>query len=436
MVSGAVPHTPVLLDEVLEWLDIKPDGTYIDATLGAGGHSAAIAERLKSGKLISLDQDAQALQLAAERLKRIWNDGDAGARRRSRGLRRSCTSWGFPGWTGSWPTWGFRACSLIRPRADFRFARPVRWTCGWTPKDELTADEIVNRWSEKEMADTLYRGAEEHDSRRIARAIVRARPIRDTAHLATVVAGARKQWGRQRLHPATKTFLALRIAVNREMEALGQFLSRTPATMNSRRPLGGVELPLGRRPPGQARISRGRASGDAESADQTRDPAGRDRGVGEPKIAKCETAVRRKSVGDEVEVEGEEQVSGNAVSYGKENRQFAAGAECGAGEVARTLPDGRAGRHHRVCLMMYIYQHFRCIDLSFQLEDLKVKQTQAAALNRELRLEIAALRDPRRIDVIARRQLGLSQPLPTQVQEYDAPAGAEVAARYARSNHE
>jgi 16S rRNA (cytosine1402-N4)-methyltransferase len=79
----------------------------------------------------------------------------------------------------------------------------------------------------------LYREADEHDSRRIARAILRARPIRDTAHLATVVAGARKQWGRQKLHPATKTFLALRIAVNREMEELGQFLSRTPATMIS-----------------------------------------------------------------------------------------------------------------------------------------------------------------------------------------------------------
>jgi cell division protein FtsL len=89
-----------------------------------------------------------------------------------------------------------------------------------------------------------------------------------------------------------------------------------------------------------------------------------------------------------------------------------------------------------MCLMMYIYQHFRCIDLSFQLEDLKVRQTQAAALNSELRLEIAGLRDPRRIDVIARRQLGLTQPLPTQVQQYEAPAGAEVAARYGRSNHE
>jgi cell division protein FtsL len=88
------------------------------------------------------------------------------------------------------------------------------------------------------------------------------------------------------------------------------------------------------------------------------------------------------------------------------------------------------------CLMMYIYQHFQCIDLSFQLEDMKAKQTMAGELNSELRLEIAGLRDPRRIDVIARRQLGLTQPLPTQVQQYDAPTGAEVAARYARSNHE
>src|SRR5260221_8254589 len=81
-----------------------------------------------------------------------------------------------------------------------------------------------------------------------------------------------------------------------------------------------------------------------------------------------------------------------------------------------------------VFLMFYVYQHFRCIDLSFQLEDLKSRQTKMSALNSELRLEIEGLRDPRRIDVIARRQLGLTEPLPTQVQEYDAPAGAEVAA--------
>jgi cell division protein FtsL len=88
-----------------------------------------------------------------------------------------------------------------------------------------------------------------------------------------------------------------------------------------------------------------------------------------------------------------------------------------------------------VFLMFYVYQHFRCIDLSFQLEDLKARQTKMSSLNSELRLEIEGLRDPRRIDVIARRQLGLTEPLPTQVQEYEGPAGAEVASvRYVRGN--
>jgi cell division protein FtsL len=85
--------------------------------------------------------------------------------------------------------------------------------------------------------------------------------------------------------------------------------------------------------------------------------------------------------------------------------------------------------------MLYIYQHFRCIDLSFQLEEVKAKQAEAATLNSSLKLEIASLRNPMRIDVIARRQLGLTEPLPTQVREYDAPAGAQVAAaRYVRQS--
>jgi cell division protein FtsL len=86
--------------------------------------------------------------------------------------------------------------------------------------------------------------------------------------------------------------------------------------------------------------------------------------------------------------------------------------------------------------MLYVFQHFRCIDLSFQLEDLRATQMKAAALNSELKLEIASLRSPMRIDAIARRRLGLSEPLPTQVQEYQATEGAEVAtARYVRPNH-
>jgi cell division protein FtsL len=88
-----------------------------------------------------------------------------------------------------------------------------------------------------------------------------------------------------------------------------------------------------------------------------------------------------------------------------------------------------------VFFLFYIFQHFRCIDLSFALEDLKAQQTRAAALNSELKLEIANLRDPMRIDVIARRQLGLTQPLPMQVREYDAPSGMQLAAvRLNRNN--
>ncbi|HTZ32695.1 MAG TPA: 16S rRNA (cytosine(1402)-N(4))-methyltransferase RsmH [Methylomirabilota bacterium] len=230
------PHTPVLLEEVLEWLRIKPDGVYVDATAGAAGHSVAIAERLSSGRLISLDRDAQALQIAQERLREFAERVTLVHKPFSK-IAEAVHELGIAKVDGVLADLGVSSMQLDRPERGFSFreAGPLdmRMSGGEAEEDTLTAGEIVNRWSEKEVADLLYREAEEHDSRRIARAIVKARPIRDTAHLATVVAGARKQWGRQKLHPATKTFLALRIAVNREMEELGQFLSRTPATINS-----------------------------------------------------------------------------------------------------------------------------------------------------------------------------------------------------------
>jgi 16S rRNA (cytosine1402-N4)-methyltransferase len=229
----SAPHTPVLLEEVLEWLRIRPDGTYIDATLGAGGHSEAIARRLTSGRLISLDRDAQALGLARERLKSLGEKVKLVQSPFSR-IAEVAQELGIPRVDGVLADLGVSSMQLDQAERGFSFREAAALDMRMdTFNDELTADEIVNRWSEKEIADLLYREADEHDSRRIAKAIVRARPLRDTAHLATTVAGARKQWGRQRLHPATKTFLALRIAVNREMEELGQFLSRTPATMNS-----------------------------------------------------------------------------------------------------------------------------------------------------------------------------------------------------------
>jgi 16S rRNA (cytosine1402-N4)-methyltransferase len=230
------PHRPVLLAEVLEWLRIRPNGIYVDATLGAGGHSAGIAGRLTSGRLISLDRDGQALEIARQRLKEFGSRATLVHAAFSR-IAEAVQELGIAKVDGVLADLGVSSMQLDWPERGFSFreAGPLdmRMSSGEAAEDRLTAEEIVNRWPEKQLADLLYQEAEERDSRRIARLIVKARPIRDTAHLATVVAGARRQWGRQKLHPATKTFLALRIAVNREMEELGQFLYRTPATLNS-----------------------------------------------------------------------------------------------------------------------------------------------------------------------------------------------------------
>lgn len=222
---------------MVEWLRIQPEGTYVDATAGTGGHAVEIARRLTKGRLVVLDRDPQALEIARERLKQ-YGDKVALVHAEFSNIGE-VASGALAGPEGAGPydgvlaDLGVSSLELDSPERGFSFRWAAPLDMRMNPDSPLTADEIVNRWSEKELADLLYQKAEEHDSRRIARAIVRARPIRDTEHLATVVAGIRKARGRQRLHPATKTFLALRIAVNREEEELEQFLSGTPATLNS-----------------------------------------------------------------------------------------------------------------------------------------------------------------------------------------------------------
>ncbi len=226
-------HIPVLLAEVLEWLAIRPEGTYVDATVGLGGHAAAIAERLVTGRLIGIDRDQAALAVARERL--------AGFGRRVDLMHGTFSSIGEIARRlnikadGVLADLGVSSMQLDEPERGFSFrgAGPLDMRMDRTSRDSSgpAVEEIVNRWPERQLAGLLYRFGEEHDSRRIARAIVRSRPIRDTEHLATVVAGALKR-GRQKLHPATKTFLALRIAVNRELEELEQFLEQAPATLN------------------------------------------------------------------------------------------------------------------------------------------------------------------------------------------------------------
>jgi len=224
-------HTPVLAAEVIEWLRIRPEGTYLDATAGTGGHSIEIAQRLTTGRLVAIDRDPQALEIARERLK-PWEEKVVLVQAEFSKIGEVAENLKLPPLDGVVADLGISSLELDSPERGFSFRWAGPLDMRMSPDAPLTADEIVNRWPEKELANLLYQKAEERDSRRIARNIVRSRPIRDTEHLATVVAGGRKARGRQRLHPATKTFLALRIAVNREEEELEQFLSRTPATLS------------------------------------------------------------------------------------------------------------------------------------------------------------------------------------------------------------
>jgi 16S rRNA (cytosine1402-N4)-methyltransferase len=224
-------HTPVLAAEVVQWLRIRPEGTYVDATAGTAGHSLEIARRLTTGRLVAIDRDPQALEIARERLK-LYEDKVVLVHAEFSKMGEVAADLKLPLADGVIADLGVSSLELDSPERGFSFRWAARLDMRMNPDNPLTADEIVNQWPEKEIADILYQKAEERDSRRIARAIVRARPIRDTEHLATVVAGARKARGRQKLQPATKTFLALRNAVNREEEELEQFLSRTPATLS------------------------------------------------------------------------------------------------------------------------------------------------------------------------------------------------------------
>jgi len=223
-------HTAVLVEQVVRWLQIRPEGGYVDATVGTGGHALEIARRLTTGRLIGIDRDPRALDVARERLREyerqvlLVHANFSRIDEIARGLKLRPVD-------GVLADLGVSSLQLDSRERGFSFRWPGPLDMRMDPDQMNTAAEIVNYWPEPELADLLYRWGEEKGARKIARAIVRARPIRDTEHLATVVAGARKTRGRQKLHPATKTFLALRIAVNRELEELEQFLSRVPATL-------------------------------------------------------------------------------------------------------------------------------------------------------------------------------------------------------------
>ena len=222
----------MLAEEVVRWLQIRPGGTYLDATVGLGGHALAIVRQLTTGRLVGMDRDVRALDIARERLKDYGEKMTLMQGDFSR-IDQVARQLGLSPVDGLLADLGVSSMQLDTAERGFSFRLAGPLDMRMDLDAEMTAADIVNQTPESELADLLYHFGEERNSRRIARAIVRVRPIRDTEHLATVVAGARASRGRQKLHPATKTFLALRIAVNRELEALGQFLDRAPATLVS-----------------------------------------------------------------------------------------------------------------------------------------------------------------------------------------------------------
>ena len=221
-------HVPVLLRETLEFLNVRSDGIYIDATLVGGGHAEAILQILEpgTGKLLGIDRDPAALARAHERLVRfgekvILQEGNFAE------IDQLHAESGLPPADGLLADLGLSSMQLEDASRGFSFDRPGPLDMRMDPHTRTTAAEIVNRTPERELADLIFKFGEERFSRRIARGMVKARPIRSTTELAQVVTRAiPSRTGLYHVHPATRTFMALRMAVNQELESLETFLSK------------------------------------------------------------------------------------------------------------------------------------------------------------------------------------------------------------------
>ena len=224
-------HVPVLLKEAIDFLAIRRGGAFIDATVGLAGHSYEIAKRLgEPGHLIGFDKDAAALEIARKRLAGPDKDwpavelvhgsfaeiGERVAPRSADGLLADL---------------GVSSLQFDDAARGFSFQADAPLDMRMDQRSERTADQVVNRMDESDLADVIYEFGEERRSRRIARAIVRARPLHTTAELARVVAAAARPMKFERIHPATRTFQAIRIFVNRELEDLEALLASAPQVL-------------------------------------------------------------------------------------------------------------------------------------------------------------------------------------------------------------
>ena len=227
--GAAAPHTSVMTAEVLEYLSVRSGGRYIDCTTGAGGHSAAILDAsAPSGTLLANDADPAALAIARERLAG-YGDRVRFSERYFDEIADVAGGADFVPVDGLLCDLGVSSMQLDTPERGFSFRESGPLDMRMSPQADLTAAEIVNEYEEGDLADLLYQLGDEWRSRRIARQIVARRPLATTTDLAKAVEQAagkgRKASTSSRVHPATKTFLALRMAVNQELRRLGDFLA-------------------------------------------------------------------------------------------------------------------------------------------------------------------------------------------------------------------
>jgi 16S rRNA (cytosine1402-N4)-methyltransferase len=229
-------HVPVMLKETMDFLNVRRDGIYIDATVGDGGHAEAILGVLTSGKLLGIDCDPSMAARARERLASFGEnvmirEGNFAA------IQALHAGSGFPPADGMLADLGISSVQLEDASRGLSFERSGLLDMRLDPQNPETAAAIVNQSREHELADLIFRLGEERYSRRIARAIVKARPIQTTTSLAQVVQRAipsRAGLHQLHLHPATRTFLALRLAVNQELENLGRFLAQAVSVLAPR----------------------------------------------------------------------------------------------------------------------------------------------------------------------------------------------------------
>src|ERR1700761_2005445 len=221
-------HVPVLLEEVLEYLNVRPGGVVVDATLGLAGHSSEIAKRLGGkGTLIAFDRDPEAMELAKAKLDELRAELGSGMPEVRLEPRAFSEASGViePGsLDGLLADFGVSRMQLDEAHRGFSFWHDGPLDMRQDTRSGETAEQVVNQEDENELADLIYEFGEERRSRRIARAIVRARPISSTAELAQVISAAAPSMKGDKIHPATRTFQALRIRVNNELGEIQSLL--------------------------------------------------------------------------------------------------------------------------------------------------------------------------------------------------------------------